>query len=77
MRGLLRFLGNGHSLLNIKNNGHKIIWTEILSELMYARPESWNHLSWENKASYLTAEARKKNAVFHEFDQKEEWAGAV
>jgi hypothetical protein len=25
----------------------------------------------------LTAEARKKNAVFHEFDQKEEWAGAV
>jgi hypothetical protein len=39
---------------------------------MYARPESWNHLSWENKASYLTAEARKKNAVFHEFDQKEE-----
>jgi hypothetical protein len=43
---------------------------------MCARPESWNHQSWETKASYLMVKP-EKNAGFHEFDQKVEWTGVV
>ena len=74
--GLLRFLRNDHSLLNIKKDGYEIIWTRKLSKLMCARPESWNHQSWETKASYLMVKP-EKNAAFHEFDQKVEWTGVV